>query len=108
VIAQLNQCRALHAPVDNLESNWAYMVMTSLAWTLKAWIGLSLPVDGRWREKHQQERRRVIRMEHRRFVDQFIRLPAQVVRGARRLIVRLLSVNEHLAIFNRWLRFALE
>lgn len=108
VIAQLNQCRALHAPVDNLESNWAYMVMTSLAWTLKAWIGLSIPVDGRWREKHEQQRRRVIRMEHRTFVDQFIRLPAQVMLGARRLTVRLLSLSENLDVFNRWLRFALE
>lgn len=108
VIAQLNQCRALHAPVDNLESNWAYMVMTSLAWTLKAWIGLCIPVDGRWRAKHEQERRQVIRMEHRSFVDQFIRLPAQVVRGARRLLVRLLSLSENLEVFNRWLRFALE
>lgn len=108
VIAQLNQCRALHAPVDNLESNWAYMVMASLAWTLKAWIGLSIPIDGRWREKHEQERRHVIRMEHRKFVDQFIRLPAQVIRGARRLTVRLLSLSENLDVFNRWLRFALE
>lgn len=108
VIAQLNQCRSLHAPVDNLDSNWAYMVMTSLAWTLKAWIGLSIPVDGRWRAKHEQERGRVIRMEHRTFVDQFIRLPAQVLRGARRLTVRLLSLSENLDVFNRWLRFALE
>lgn len=108
VIAQLNQCRSLHAPVDNLESNWAYMVMTSLAWTLKAWIALSIPVDGRWQEKHEEERRRVLRMEHRTFVDQFIRLPAQVVRGARRLTVRLLSLSENLDVFNRWLRFALE
>ena len=51
--------KGLHAPVDHLVSNWAYMVMTSLAWSLKAWIGLSIPVDGRWREKHEQERRRV-------------------------------------------------
>jgi hypothetical protein len=29
--------------VDNLESNWAYMVMTALAWNLKAWWGLMLP-----------------------------------------------------------------
>ena len=32
--------RALQAPVDTLESNWAYMVMTSLAWNLKAWFAL--------------------------------------------------------------------
>jgi len=30
-----NGMHALTAPVDNLESNWAYMVMTSLAWNLK-------------------------------------------------------------------------
>ena len=29
--------RALQAPVDTLESNWAYMVMVALAWNLKAW-----------------------------------------------------------------------
>ena len=108
VLAQLNQCRALHAPVDNLESNWAFMVMTALSWSLKAWIGLSIPVDGRWREKQQCERRQVIRMEFKRFVEQFVRLPAQIIRGGRQLTVRLLSWNESLHIFNRWLQFALE
>jgi hypothetical protein len=108
ILAQLNQCRALHAPVDNLESNWAYMVMTALAWNLKAWIGLSVPVDGRWYEQHQQERRKVIRMEFKQFVEQFVRLPAQIIRGGRRLVVRLLSWSESLHVFNRWLRFALE
>jgi hypothetical protein len=43
VLAQLHGLRALHAPVDNLESNWAYMVMTALAWNLKAWWALTLP-----------------------------------------------------------------
>jgi hypothetical protein len=108
ILAQLNQCRALHAPVDNLESNWAFMVMTALSWSLKAWIGLSVPVDGRWREKHEQERRRVIRMEFKCFIEQFVRLPAQIIRGGRQLTVRLLSWNESLHVFNRWLRFALE
>ena len=41
--------RALTAPVDNLVSNWAYMVMTSLAWNLKAWYALLLP-EGRGRQ----------------------------------------------------------
>jgi hypothetical protein len=108
ILAQLNQCRALHAPVDNLESNWAYMVMTSLSWNLKAWIGLSVPVEGRWREKHEQERHRVIRMEFKRFIEQFVRLPAQIIRGGRQLTVRLLGWRESLHVFNRWLRFALE
>ena len=35
-------------PVDSLLSNWAYMVMTSLAWNLvEAWaLGLMLPETG--------------------------------------------------------------
>jgi len=33
---QKNGVRSLTAPVDNLVSNWAYMVMASLAWSLKA------------------------------------------------------------------------
>lgn len=108
ILAQLNQCRALHAPVDNLESNWAYMVMTALAWNLKSWIGLSVPVDGRWREQHQRERRRVIRMEFKGFVEQFVRIPAQIIHGARKITVRLLGWREYLHVFNRWLRVALE
>jgi hypothetical protein len=108
LMAQLNQCRALHAPVDNLESNWAFMLMTALSWSLKAWIGLSVPVTGRWEEKHKQERQSVIRMEFKRFVDHFIRLPAQVIRSGRQLIIRLLGWNESLDVFTRWLKVALE
>ena len=49
LIEQLkNGVCALQAPVDNLVSNWAYMVMGSLAWTVKAWYALILPEKGRW------------------------------------------------------------
>jgi hypothetical protein len=34
----------LHAPVNTLNANWAYMTMAALAWTLKAWSALLLPV----------------------------------------------------------------
>ncbi len=38
LIAQLRGgVNALTTPVDDLVSNWAYMVMASLAWNLKAW-----------------------------------------------------------------------
>ena len=44
VIEQLkNGVNAMRMPVDNLLRNWAYMVMTSLAWNLKAWFGLLMP-----------------------------------------------------------------
>jgi hypothetical protein len=102
LIAQLaGGVRSLAAPVDNLVSNWAYMVMTSLAWTLKAWAGLLLPVGGRWREKHQAERREMLRMEFKTFVNAFMKIPCQIVRGARRTVFRVLNWNPRLSTFFR-------
>ena len=71
------------------------MVMTALSWSLKAWIGLRVPVEGRWQEKHEHERRRVIRMEFKRCIDEFVRLPAQIIREGRQLTVRLLGTPEN-------------
>ena len=51
--------RALHAPVNSLNANWAYMVMASLAWSLKAWLALKLPVTPRWASKHRAQSRRL-------------------------------------------------
>ena len=59
--------RSLTAPVDNLLSNWAYMVMASLAWSLKAWAALQLPEGGRWQKKHAEEKRKLLRMEFATF-----------------------------------------
>lgn len=101
LIAQLAALRALHAPVDNLTSNWAYMVMTSLAWTLKAWAALQIPVQGRWQKAHQQQRDKILRMEFKTFVNAMIRIPCQVVQKARRRIIRVLNWNEYLPSFFR-------
>jgi Transposase DDE domain group 1 len=103
VLAQLGSgVRALRAPVDNLESNWAYMVMTALAWNLKAWWALLLPErPGRYQEKHRAEKRWVLRLEFKTFVNAFVRLPCQIVRGGRQLIYRLLGWNPHQPIFFR-------
>lgn len=102
LIAQLGGgVRALAAPVDHLVSNWAYMVMTSLAWTLKAWAALLLPTGGRWAEQRRQVRRRVLRMEFKTFVNNFVKIPCQVVEQGRRTLLRVLSWNEHLPTFFR-------
>ncbi len=103
LLAQLhNGCHALRAPVDNLDSNWAYMVMTALAWNLKAWWALLLPEEpGRWREKHQQEKRWLLGLEFKTFVQAFVRLPCQLVRTAGRLLYRLLAWNPYQGIFFR-------
>ena len=85
---------AMSNPLDNLHSNWAYMVMASLAWTLKAWWGLMLPAEpGRRRDRQGLEGRQVLKMEFKRFVANLIRLPCQIVRSGRRLLYRLFSYN---------------
>jgi hypothetical protein len=95
LIEQLkNGVKAMRNPLDNLLSNWAYMVMCSLAWTLKAWCGLLLPaVPGRWKERHQSQRQAILKMEFKRFADGLIRLPCQIVRAGRRIVYRLLAWN---------------
>jgi len=97
LIAQLKGgTSSMRNPLDNLYSNWAHMVMSSLAWTLKAWCGLLLAAEpGRWRQKHRQEGRTIVRMEFATFVNGLMRLPCQIVKSGRRIIYRLLS-------WNRW------
>jgi len=105
VLAQLHGgVRALTAPVDNLVSNWAYMVMTALAWNLKAWWALTLPEEpGRWQAKHRAEKLWVLGIEFKTFVNAFVRQACQIVRTGRQLVYRLLSWNPYQPIFFRLL-----
>jgi hypothetical protein len=102
LIAQLKSgVKALAMPVDNLVSNWAYMVMASLAWNLKAWAALLLPEHPRWAERHRAERRSLLRMEFSTFCVALVQVPCQVVRMARRVVFRLLSWNPWQGAFLR-------
>jgi hypothetical protein len=94
LIAQLKGgVQALTTPVDDLVSNWAYTVMASLAWTLKAWSALLVPVSPRHAARHEAEKRSLLRMEFATFRAAMFQMPCQVVRAGRRLIYRLLSWN---------------
>ncbi len=95
LIEQLkNGVQAMRNPLDNLHSNWAYMVMSSLAWTLKAWCGLLLPVTpGRWESHHREQRHTIVRMEFKRFRNIMLRIPCQIVKTGRRIIYRIMSWN---------------
>jgi hypothetical protein len=95
--------RSLSAPVDNLVSNWAYMVMASLAWSLKAWSALQLPEEGRWQEKHREEKRKLLRMDFVTFQRALIHVPAQIVRTGRKILYRLLTWNPWQQVFFRLL-----
>jgi hypothetical protein len=92
VIEQVkNGVNAMRMPVNDLLSNWAYMVMAALAWNLKAWYGLLTPDRERGME--------LVRMEFRRFLHSIVLLPCQIVRTARRVICRILGYNSWLKDF---------
>lgn len=95
--------RSLTAPVDNLVSNWAYMVMAGLAWSLKAWAALLLPETGRWKEQRGAEKRKLLRMDFTTFRQAIIQMPTQIVQGGRRIVYRLLSWNPWQPVFFRLL-----
>ena len=102
LIEQLkNGVHALRMPVSTLVSNWAYMVMASLAWTLKAWFALLLPEEGRWGEQYAAEKRTVLTMEFRTFQQAFIAMPCQILRAGRRIVYRLLGWNPWQRVFLR-------
>ena len=92
VIEQLkNGVNAMRMPVNDLLSNWAYMVMTALAWNLKAWYGLLMPNGERGLQ--------IMKMEFRGFLNKIMLIPCQIVRTGRRVIYRVLAYNDWLDDF---------
>lgn len=86
VIEQLkNGVQATRLPVREFYANWTYLVIAALAWNIKAWAGLLLP--------EPMGARTLIRMEFRRFLNEIVQLPAQILRTGRRLVFRLLEIN---------------
>jgi hypothetical protein len=92
LIEQLkNGLNALRMPVDSLVSNWSYMVMASLAWTLKAWFALLV-------RKHEQ-RDELLRMEFRRFLNGIVKIPVQIINAGHRIVYRILGYNQWVYTF---------
>jgi hypothetical protein len=98
VIEQLkNGVNAMRMPVDNLLSNWAYMVMTALAWNLKAWFAMLMPNPDRSAQ--------LLAKEFRYFLNVIIQIPCQIIRKGRRIIYRVLGYNSWLSdFFSTWER----
>jgi len=94
LIEQLkNGVHALRLPANTLVSNWAYMVIGALAWTLKAWLALLQPGAA--------HKRTLLTMEFKKFLQELMLLPCQILRAGGRLIYRLLQWNPWVAVLVR-------
>lgn len=92
LIEQLkNGVNALRMPVDSLVANWSYMVMASLAWTLKAWFALLV--------RKREHRDHLLGMEFRRFLHGLIRIPVQIICAGHRIRYRILGYNQWVYTF---------
>lgn len=96
VIEQLkNGVNALRVPLYDLVSNWAYMVIASLAWNIKSWFAMMMHLKA--------DRLAYSRMEFRRFVHSVILIPCRVVRRARSIVLRLIGYQPSLdRFFSAW------
>ena len=96
VIEQLkNGVNALRVPLYELVSNWAYMVMASLAWNIKSWFALMM--------HRKSDRRTYIRMDFRTFLHSIIMIPCRVVRRARSIVLRVIGYRPALdRLFSAW------
>ncbi|MFW5915084.1 MAG: IS1380 family transposase [Planctomycetota bacterium] len=81
-----NGLNAMRMPAGDLNSNWAYMVMAAMAWTLKAWFALHVWI--------REDRSKLIRMGFRQFLNTVVRIPCQIVRGARKVTYRILGYTK--------------
>ena len=80
-------------PSDDLVSNWAYMVIAALAWNLKAWVGLWMP--------NKVLGKRIVRMEFKRFLNTFMKIPCLIVKAGRRITYRVVGYNRCLKDYLR-------
>lgn len=96
VIEQLkNGVNAMRLPLYDLVSNWAYMVIATLAWNIKSWFAMMMHL--------KRDRDTYIRMEFRRFINSIILIPCQVMRRARSIVVRIIGYQPTLdRLFSAW------
>jgi hypothetical protein len=96
IVGQLKSgINALHAPVHDLHSNWAYMLIAALAWNIKSWHAMMM--------HRKADRHGFIRMEFKRFLDTVIRIPATVAVRARTIVVRLVAYTVNIdRFFTAW------
>lgn len=96
IIGQLKSgIGALRVPLYDLVSNWAYMVIATLAWNIKSWFAMMM--------HRKDDRRDHIRMEFHRFLTTIILIPAMITRRARGITIRIIGYTRGLdRLFTAW------
>ena len=64
-------------------------------------VELWLPESGRWATQHRALKQQVLKMEFRKFVNYFMKIPCQIIHSGRRVVYRLLNWNPWLGVFRR-------
>jgi hypothetical protein len=77
-----------------------------LGWCIRwrgavVWCARSTGACISWAKKRFAEKRQLLTMEFKRFLNAFIRVPAQIVRTGRRVLYRLLAWNPWQHVFLR-------
>jgi len=81
----------MRMPLDNLYSNWAYMVIAALAWSLKAWYAMLAP--------DKQKSKQLLRMKFKTFRENIIQIPCQILKTGGEIVGRIISYNSWLRTF---------
>jgi hypothetical protein len=85
----------MRLPLYDLVSNWAYMVIATLAWNIKSWFAMMMHLKA--------DRATYINMEFRRFFNHIILIPCRVMRRARGIVVRIIGYQPTLdRLFSAW------
>jgi len=86
-----NGVHALKMPVAEFNANWAYMLICAMAWNLKGW--LALLGHRHYLFSH------LMAAEFKKFLNDFIRIPCQIVKTGRSTIYRFLGYHRSLEDF---------
>jgi hypothetical protein len=80
---------ALRAPLKNLNSNWAYMVVVSLAWSMKAWFATGMKfANAALKLRGAAIIKRLLTMEQRTVLQIIVNTPCVVAKTARRILLQ--------------------
>ena len=102
---------SFYLPMNTFESNWVWMVCTTLAWSVKAWFAFFLNIQEKkivsdnkivfWPEKSKKATTSelILKMEFKKFLNNFIRLRSKMLISVKKVYYQIVDYNEYLFSF---------